>query len=228
MATLWPWLAIAGLGAWHGLSPANGWMFAAAWGVRARDARQARLALLPIAIGHAASIALVAFAMAQGMAMDRALVQSLAGALLVGAAALRWLRAAGPCPSTSPPRIKREHRWTQHDGTAIGTKVRYAGIAGWSFLMASAHGAGLMLVPALVPLCLADGPAREITASGSLALALAVVGVHTAAMLVTTGVIASGVCRGVALHPRLLCSTLLRQTWIAAQAVTGALLMALR
>ena len=85
MANLWPWLAIAGLGALHGLSPANGWMFAAAWGVRAGDGAQVRRALLPIATGHAASIAVVACAVAQGMSMDRALVQDFAGALLVGA-----------------------------------------------------------------------------------------------------------------------------------------------
>jgi hypothetical protein len=54
-----------------------------------------------------------------------------------------------------------------------------------------------MLVPALIPLCMADTPAREITASGSLSLALAAVGVHTAAMLAVTGVIATGVCLGI-------------------------------
>jgi hypothetical protein len=208
MANLWPWLAIAGLGALHGLSPANGWMFAAAWGVRAGDGAQVRRALLPIAIGHAASIAVVACAFAQGMSMDRALAQDLAGALLVGAASYRLLRGAGPC-------------------TPISAKAGHAGIALWSFLMATAHGAGLMLVPALA-LCLADSPAREITASGSLVLALAAVGVHTAAMLVTTGVIATGVCRGVAMHPRLLSGTAPRQAWTAALAVTGVLLMALR
>jgi hypothetical protein len=85
-----------------------------------------------------------------------------------------------------------------------------------------------MLVPALAPLCLADNPAREITASGSLVLALAAVGVHTAAMLVTTGVIATGVCRGVAMHPRLSSGATPRQAWTAALAVTGVLLMALR
>lgn len=64
-------------------------------------------------------------------------------------------------------------------------------------MMSTAHGAGLMLVPALIPLCMGDAPAaREITASGSLMLALAAVGVHTAAMLGVTGVIATGVCRG--------------------------------
>jgi hypothetical protein len=104
MANLWPWLAVAGLGALHGLSPANGWMFAAAWGVQARKGTQqaqARRALLPIAIGHAASIVVVACAFAQGMSMDRARVQDLAGALLVGAAAYRLLRGAGHCTPIS-------------------------------------------------------------------------------------------------------------------------------
>ncbi len=72
-----------------------------------------------------------------------------------------------------------------------------AGLALWSFMMSSAHGAGLMLVPVLMPLCMGNAPAREITASGSLTLALAAVGVHTAAMLAVTGVIAIGVCRGI-------------------------------
>jgi len=209
MANLWPWLAIAGLGAFHGLSPANGWMFAAAWGVRARDAGQARRALLPIAIGHAASVALVSCAFAQGMSMGRTLVQGLAGAMLVGAASYRLLRGAG-------------------QRTPISTQAGHAGIALWSFLMATAHGAGLMLVPALVPLCLADNPAREITASGSLVLALAAVGAHTAAMLATTGVIATGVCSGIARHPRLLSGTAPRHAWTATLAVTGLLLLALR
>jgi hypothetical protein len=108
------------------------------------------------------------------------------------------------------------------------TQTAHAGIALWSFLMATAHGAGLMLLPALVSLCLAGNPAREITASGSLLLALAAVGVHTAAMLVTTGVIATGICRGVAMHPRLLSGAALRQAWTAALAMTGVLLIAFR
>lgn len=207
MATLWPWLAVAGLGALHGLSPANGWMFAAACGVRAGSGAAARRALLPIAIGHAASVAVVACVVAQGMALDRALFQSLAGALLVGAASYRLLRGAEP--------------WV-----AVSGNTGHTGIALWSFLMATAHGAGLMLVPVLVPLCLSDGPAREITASGSLALALAAVVVHTAAMLLTTGVIASGVCRGASKHPHLLGGTAARQVWTAALALTGLLLMA--
>jgi hypothetical protein len=208
VASLWPWLAVAALGALHGLSPANGWMFAAACGVRAGSGVHAQRALLPIAIGHAASVAVVACVAAQGIALDRALFQSLAGALLVGAASYRLVRGA-------------EH-WLP-----IRAKTGHAGIALWSFLMATAHGAGLMLVPALVPLCLSDGPARAITASGSLVLALAAVGVHTAAMLLTTGVIASSVCRGVVRCSHGSGDIWTRQAWTAALAVTGVALMAL-
>lgn len=211
MADLWPWLAIAGLGALHGLSPATGWMFAAAWGLRSGGGASVRQALLPIAIGHAASIVLVAGAVALGVTIDRALARNLAGALLIGAATFRWRRSARRC---TPVRI--------------GTRAGHAGIALWSFLMATAHGAGLMLVPALVPLCLADAPARALTASGPLALAGAAVGLHTAAMLLTTGAIATGVCHGVARHRRLLDGAVPRQAWTAALAVTGVLLIVLR
>jgi len=218
MASLWPWLVVAGLGALHGASPATGWMFAAACGVRTRDAAQARRALLPIALGHAASVALVACALAQGLALDRSRFQVLAGALLVGAAGWRAYCRGAPRGPLSHARMD----WPR------GGPADDIGIALWSFLMATAHGAGMMLVPALVPLCLAGNPAREITASGSLGLALAAVGVHTAAMLATTGVIATGVCRGFARHPRLADGAVLRQGWTVALAVTGTLLIALR
>ncbi|WP_205527258.1 hypothetical protein [Solimonas sp. K1W22B-7] len=209
MAGLWPWMVVAGLGALHGLSPANGWMFALAWGLRERDAGRVPLALLSIATGHAASIAVVICVFAAGLAMDRGLVQGLAGALLLAAAAHRLLGRAGPHAS-------------------IGAPASQAGIALWSFLMATSHGAGMMLVPALLPLCLADNPARAIGASGSLPLALAAVGVHMAAMLATSGVIAGGLCRGAARYPRLMSGTAPRQAWTAMLAVTGLLLVTLR
>ena len=60
--------------------------------------------------------------------------------------------------------------------------------------MSTTHGAGLMLVPALIPLCTGAAPGRQISASGSLALALAAVGLHTAAMLAVTGLIAAALC----------------------------------
>lgn len=82
-----------------------------------------------------------------------------------------------------------------------------------------------MLVPALLPLCMSDNPARAITASGSVILAVAAVGLHLAAMLVMTGAIASGVCRGVSRFPRLLSGSTPRHGWTAALAVGGGLLM---
>lgn len=175
MASLWPWLVVAGVGALHGLNPASGWMFAAAWGVRSHDRAQALRALVPIAIGHAASVALVAAAVAYGLSMDRIVLQALAGGLLVIAA---FAHLSGRTPK------------------AMRAPAGHAGLALWSFIMSTAHGAGLMLVPALIPLCMGDAAGREVSASGSLMVALAGVGVHTAAMLVVTGMVAIGACRG--------------------------------
>ncbi|MGO4260992.1 hypothetical protein [Lysobacter sp. TAB13] len=217
METLWPWLTIAALGAMHGLSPANGWMFAAARGMHAGGGAQARRALLPIAIGHAVSVAVVVAAVAQGLLMNRAWVQGAAGALLIGVALYRALRGGG---SRAPAHGAFAAR--------IGAHAGDAGIAAWSCLMATAHGAGLMLVPALVPICMSDTPAREITASGSVMLALAAVAVHLATMLLTTGTIAIGVCRGLSLHPRLRSGAVPRHLWTAAQVVTGVALIAFR
>jgi hypothetical protein len=175
VASLWPWLAVAGVGALHGLNPAAGWIFAAAWGVHSCDRGQAVRALMPIAIGHATSVALVAAAVALGLSMDRVLLQTVAAALLVIVAMVHL----------SGRTAKRARAPAGHTGLAL-----------WSFMMSTAHGAGLMLVPALIPLCMGDAPGREITASGSLSLAVAAVAVHTAAMLAVTGVVATGVCRG--------------------------------
>lgn len=169
MDTLWPWLVVAGAGCLHGLHPASGWMFAAAWGVRAGDRGQALRALLPIAAGHALSVVLTGAAVALGLSMNRGLLQILAGALLLMVVALHLLRRT------------------------VRTPTSYLGLALWSFMMGSAHGAGLMLVPALMPLCVGGD-----TLSAPLAMALAAVSVHTLAMLATTGLVASGACRAVA------------------------------
>lgn len=183
MMNLWPWLAVAGIGALHGLNPATGWMFAAAWGVRSRDRSQALRALVPIGAGHAVSVVLVASAVALGLAMDRIVFQVLAGVLLVLVVMYHL-----------------SHRKDKRSAMPAG----HAGLALWSFMMSTGHGAGLMLVPAFIPLCMANTPAREITASGSLTLALAAVGIHTGAMLAAMGLIACGVCRGFDAGGRLL------------------------
>jgi len=175
MTNYWLWLSVAGVGALHGLNPVSGWMFAAACGVRSRDRGRALWTLMPIAFGHAASVGLVAGAFAMGLSMDRVAMQIVAGGLLVIVAICQLSK-----------RIAKP----------VKVPAGNIGLALWSFMMSSAHGAGLMLVPVLMPLCLGNASPREITASDSLMLALAAVGVHTVAMLFTTGVIAIGVCRG--------------------------------
>ncbi len=173
--TAWPWLAVAGVGAVHGLNPATGWAFVAAWGVRAGERLPAWRALAPIAVGHAASVALIAALATLGLVAQRGVLPWLAGGLAVFVAAVH---VSGHLP----------HRVRKAAGQA--------GLALWSFAMATAHGAGMMLVPALIPLCVTGSPAREITASGSMLLALAAVAVHMAAMLAVTGAIAAGARRG--------------------------------
>ena len=175
MTSAWPWLAVAGTGALHGLNPATGWAFVAAWQLRAGERAGAWRALLPIAAGQAASVALVALLATLGLVSQRGVLPWLAGGAAVFAAAVH---VSGHLPT----RARR----------AAGR----AGLALWSLTMGTAQGAGMMLVPTLVPLCVAGSPAREITASGSLLLALAAVTLHLGAMLAATGVAALVACRG--------------------------------
>jgi hypothetical protein len=168
----WPWLALAGLGAFHGFNPAMGWLFAVALGLHRHSRAIVLVALLPIALGHALAILAVALAVVLlGMVVDQRALRIAAGALLLGWAAYHTLYGS-------------RHR------VRFGMQVGMLGLAAWSFLMAGAHGAGLMLVPVLIPLCLAASPTQELTGAGSLPIALAAVGVHTLAMLATTGLAA--------------------------------------
>ena len=172
MTGLWPWLTLAGLGAFHGVNPAMGWLFAVALGQHRGSRRVVLLALLPIAAGHAVAVAVVVAAVvALGVLVDQRIIRLAAGALLIAWAIYHALYG-------------HRHR------VRVGMRTGMAGLALWSFMMATAHGAGLMLVPVLIPLRLAATPAREITASGSLPVSLAAIGVHTLAMLVVTGAIA--------------------------------------
>jgi len=165
MSGVWPWLAVAGVGALHGLNPATGWGLVAAWGVRSGRRARTWRALAPIALGHAGSVALVAALTALGMAAERGLLPWIAGGGAVFAAVVH---VSGHWPG-------RAHQLAGHASLAL-----------WSLAVGTLHGAGMMLVPALVPLCVSDLPAREITAAGSMVLALAAVALHTAAVLATT------------------------------------------
>jgi hypothetical protein len=168
LGTAWPWLTLAALGAFHGLNPAMGWLFAVALGLHRRSRRAVLLALPPMAAGHALSVWLMAASlMAMGTIVNTVAIRMIAGGILVLWAGYHWLYG-------------HRHR------VRVGMTAGLAGLALWSFLMASAHGAGLMLVPALLPLC-AGMPALS---GGSLLAALAAVGVHTLATLAVMGLVA--------------------------------------
>ena len=172
MAGSWTWLTLAGLGAFHGLNPAMGWLFAVALGLHRQSRRVVLVSLLPIALGHAVAVAVVVAAVAAlGIVIDQRIIRFCGGILLIAWALYHTVYG-------------HRHR------VRVGMQTGMAGLALWSFLMASAHGAGLMLVPVLIPLGLAATPAGEITASGPLLVSLAAVGVHTLAMLAVTGAIA--------------------------------------
>jgi hypothetical protein len=206
-ADLWPWLALIGLGLFHGINPAMGWLFAVALGLHRQSRSIVLLSWVPIALGHAAAVALVLVAvLALGLVVDTATLTRAAAAMLLGWALWHALRG---------------HR----QRLRIGMQTGLAGLALWSFLMSSAHGAGLMLVPVLVPLCPANSPSGQLTASGSLPVALAALGVHTAAMLATIAAVSLIVYEWVGLAFLRSGWINLDLIWIAALGSCGVVLM---
>jgi hypothetical protein len=202
---VWPWLALAGLGAFHGLNPAMGWLFAVALGLHRRDRRVVWLSLLPIALGHALSVAIVAgmFVWAGVMVQPHA-VRLVAGLVLIAWALWHW------------------HYGSRHRAR-VGMQTGMAGLCLWSFLMATAHGAGLMLWPVLMPLCF---PGDVATSAGEpFKLALLGLGVHTLAMLTVTTVIAVTVYEWVGLAILRSAWLNLDLIWLAALIATGVWLL---
>jgi hypothetical protein len=172
MSTLSPWLVLIALGAFHGLNPAMGWLFAVALGLYRQSRKVVLISLVPIALGHAASIAIVVYAaIALGTAIDPATVRIASGAVLIA-----W----------GLYHVAYGHRHRLR----IGLRTGLAGLFLWSFVMATAHGAGAMLIPVLMPLAQAGEHAHHMPASDSLLLASLAVLVHSLAMLVTTGGVA--------------------------------------
>jgi hypothetical protein len=186
---LWPWVALALLGAYHGVNPAMGWLFAVALGLQEGRRTAVLRALPPIALGHEASIALVV-----------ALVGGLQAVVDAG-----WLRLAAAAALVAFGLFKlarpRAHpRW-------VGLRVSGRDLVVWSFLMSSAHGAGLMLLPLLLGLP-TGGHDHDLPALGSGALLGAAAALaHTLAMLAAMGAIALVVYEKVGLG-------VLRRAWI--------------
>jgi hypothetical protein len=173
----WPWLALAVLGAYHGLNPAMGWLFAVALGLQERRRGAVLQALPPIALGHAVSI--LAAVLVVGVTQ-----------LVVPLGVLRYACAGVLILFGLYKLVKRKHpRW-------VGMRVGFRDLTAWSFLMSSAHGAGLMLVPVLLrlsePVQGAHGHGDHVAnvGAGTVLADLAAVGLHTLAMFAVMGTIA--------------------------------------
>lgn len=129
-------IALLGLGGFHGVNPAMGWLFAVALGLQEQDRRAVWRALLPLGAGHAlAVLAAVVVAAALGLVIPPRALRWFVGAILLGFGAYRLMRHGHP----------------RYGGMRVGARD----LVVWSFLMATAHGAGLMVVP----LVLADDEA---------------------------------------------------------------------
>ena len=177
MKALWPWIVLACLGAFHGINPGMGWLFAVALGLQEKSQRAVRRALLPIALGHAASIGAVVFVVGILQAvLPESVVRYLCAAVLGVFGLTRLVQTRHP-------------RW-------VGMRVGFRDLVLWSFLMASAHGAGLMLVPVLLRWATGESAHYRLIvalwphAVLSPVLFLAAVGVHTLSMLLVTSAVA--------------------------------------
>lgn len=194
MTGAWPWVAVALLGAYHGVDPSMGWLFAVALGLQEHRRGKVIEALLPIAAGHLLSIALVVALVAGAMASESWLLRPLGAATLILFGIFRFV-----WPRAHP-------RW-------VAMRVNARELATWSFLMASAHGAGLMLFPILVDMHSAGLMhqhhvlAAQTYGSINLVQGAAVVLLHTGAMLFVMGTVAVVVYEWVGLK-------ILRSAWI--------------
>lgn len=196
------WLAVAGLGAFHGLNPGMGWLLAVSNGLQARRAAAVFRALPPIALGHflAMGAALLPFALL-GVYVERLRdIRIAAGLILVAFGVYKLL-------SPRHPRVL--------------ARIRPAHLTLWSFLIATSHGAGLMLVPVMLDLCgdgaVAGGEAMRDVARGDLALTLNAASLHTIAMVVSGGLVAWIVYRYVGLR-------FLNRAWVNVDLLWAAML----
>jgi hypothetical protein len=187
----WPWVVLWFLGAYHGINPGMGWLFAVALGMQRQSSRAVWLSLLPIAAGHLLAIGLVAAGAALfGLMVPAQYVRIFVACVLVAFGLYRLVSAKHP-------------RWG-------GMQVGFRDLTIWSFLMASAHGAGFMLLP-LIMRNMEEHHHELHTAvlgasSGAWAATLAVA-VHTLGYILTTGAVAFIVYKKVGLE-------ILRKAWV--------------
>lgn len=197
------WLMLL-LGAYHGINPGMGWLFAVALGMQEQKGSAVARALLPIALGHALSIGGVVVTVAfLGMALPQEAIRYPVAALLFGLGIYSLVGHHHP-------------RW-------VRMQVGFRDLTLWSFLMASAHGAGLMVLPVLLgsrTIEAADHMAghHHASAATSPPAALLATAAHTAAYLAVTGFIAWVVYSKFGL-------AILRKAWLNLNLVWGAALV---
>jgi hypothetical protein len=205
------WLMLMALGAFHGINPGMGWLFAVALGMQERRRDAVIRALVPLGAGHALAVAgAVAVALAIGFVIPIGWLRWPIAGLLVSLGVLRLFRHRHP-------------RWG-------GMRVSMGGLAVWSFLMATAHGAGLMVVPVFMGMSMA-GPgehAHHMHAAGTGAgAAFLATGLHALGYLAVTAFVAVLVFEklGVGILRRAWFN--LDLIWSAALVATGALTLML-
>ncbi len=200
------WLMLL-LGAYHGINPGMGWLFAVALGMQEQKGSAVARSLVPMALGHALAIGSVLLAAAfLGMALPREAIRYPVAALLVGLGIYSLVRHHHP-------------RW-------VRMQVGFRDLTLWSFLIATAHGAGLMVLPVLLESGTVEaadpmlGHHHTSAAASPLAAVLAT-GVHTAAYLGVTGLIAWLVYSKLGLAILRKAWLNLNLVWAAALVVTG-------
>lgn len=198
------WLMVL-LGAYHGLNPGMGWLFAVALGMQERKGSAVARSLVPIAVGHAVAIGTVVLTTAfLGMTLPLVVIRYFVAAVMVGLGIYCLVRHQHP-------------RW-------VRMQVGFRDLIVWSFLMASAHGAGLMVVPVLLGNNTVEAQGRmaghnHLSPTVSPLAGTLATGVHTVAYLAVTGLLAWLVYRKLGL-------ALLRKAWLNFDFVWAAALVA--
>jgi hypothetical protein len=205
------WAMLMALGAFHGINPGMGWLFAVALGMQERRRAAVLRALLPLGAGHALAVAAaVGAALAIGLTSPAGWLRWPVAGVLVALGAWRFYRHRHP-------------RWA-------GMRVSMPRLTAWSFLMATAHGAGLMVVPVFLGMSMPAGGehAHHLpTASAGMADAFFATGLHAAGYLAVTALVAVVVFEKVGVGILRRAWFNLDLIWSAALVVTGALTLML-
>jgi hypothetical protein len=188
------WLTLFLLGCYHGLNPGMGWLFAVALGYQDRSTLAVVRAIVPLTLGHVISVAIVVLvATFAAIQLPHRALHVAAAAILIGFGIYRLVRA-------------RHIRW-------VGMRVGFWGLTLWAFLMSSAHGAGLMLLPMVMPMSVAGG------ARGAFVTGWLMVGMHTLGYVLTVSAVALLVYTKIGVR-------FLRTAWLNVDAVwAGALIL---